>query len=108
MDKIIFRPINLLTPVVQFFSAWGTAAQTPRRFDPSAKKSAEHRCSAGSFFVTIETFLTLSQERPVLPEQAREPGPQPEPEPPSQPVSALRLSCILRLQRITPRQKAGK
>jgi hypothetical protein len=63
--------------------------------------------------VTIETF-TLSQERPVLQEQpvlpvrAREQGPQPEPEPPSQPVSVLRLSCTLRLQRITPRQKAGK
>jgi len=70
------------------------------------KKPAEQRCSAGSFFVTIETFLTLSPERPVLPVQAREPEPGPGPW--SEPVSALRLSCTLRLQRITPRQKAGK
>jgi hypothetical protein len=66
--------------------------------------------------VTIETFLTLSQERPVLREQPEQPVLQqepeqpvlPGPEPPSQPVSVLRLSCTLRLQRITPRQKAWK
>jgi hypothetical protein len=75
------------------------------------KKPAEHRCSAGSFFVTLETLFTWL---PVLPVQAREPGPGPEPrlepglEPRPEPVSALRLSCTLRLQRITPQQKAGK
>jgi len=78
---------------------------------PRQKKPAEHRCPAGSFFMTIEIFLTWL---PVLPEQAREPGPVREPgpelrpEPRSQPVSALPLSCTLQLQRITLRRKARK
>jgi hypothetical protein len=57
MDKI-FYAIIFLKPVVQIFSTGGTAAEMPLWCDSSAKKPAEHRCSAGPFFVMLETFFT--------------------------------------------------
>jgi hypothetical protein len=85
---------------------------------PAVQKKTGRTFLFDRFLKTLETCFTSPglRERPGQPEQpelresprgpvqAREPGPEPS----SQPVSALRLSCTLRLQRITPRQKAWK